>query len=178
MRRTTMLWEVFVKRFEDAFWQYRRGRLNAEEAGELLGISGRHFRRLRDRYEEEGEEGLRDRRIGKVSPRRAPERELARMQELYRERYSDFTAKHFHEQLQDKHHYKLGYTVTGAASLVVGPDNRTSFMSKRPKKPAMLASLQKLARFAFPCRGRRSASCRSNRYLVPSIRFRLKASTG
>jgi hypothetical protein len=76
MRRTTMLWEVYVTRFEEAFGQYRRRRLNAEEAGELLGVSGRHFRRLCDRYEEEGSEGLRDRRIGKVSPRRAPAREL------------------------------------------------------------------------------------------------------
>jgi hypothetical protein len=45
MRRTTMLWEVFVTRFEEAFGQYRRRRLNAEEADELLGMSGRHFRR-------------------------------------------------------------------------------------------------------------------------------------
>ena len=112
MRRTTMLWEVFVTRFEEAFGQYRRRRLNAEEAGELLGMSGRHFRRLCDRYEEDGSEGLRDRRVGKVSPRRAPERELERMRELYRERYSDFTVKHFHEQLQRRHNYRLGYTVT------------------------------------------------------------------
>ena len=112
MRRTTMLWEVFVARFEEAFGQYRRRRLNAEEAGELLGMSGRHFRRLCDRYEEDGSEGLRDRRVGKVSPRRAPERELERMRALYRERYSDFTVKHFHEQLLKRHHYKLCYAVT------------------------------------------------------------------
>jgi transposase len=139
MRRTTMLWEVFVKRFEDAFRQYRRRRLNAEEAGELLGMSGRHFRRLCDRYEEDGEEGLRDRRVGKVSPRRAPERELARMQELYRERYSDFTAKHFHEQLQDKHDYKLGYTVTRlslqAAGLVTKAKRRSAHRKKRVRRP-------------------------------------------
>jgi hypothetical protein len=111
MRRTTMLWEVFVTRFEEAFGQYRRRRLNADEAGELLDVSGRHFRRLCDRYEEEGSEGLRDRRIGKVSPRRAPARELERMQELYRERYNDFTVKHFHEQLVRRHNYRLSYTV-------------------------------------------------------------------
>ena len=33
-------------------------------------MSGRYFRRLCERYEEDGSEGLRDRRIGKVSPRR------------------------------------------------------------------------------------------------------------
>jgi len=139
MRRTTMLWEVFVKRFEDAFRQYRRRRLNAEEAGELLGMSGRHFRRLCDRYEEDGEEGLRYRRVGKVSPRRAPERELARMQELYRERYSDFTVKHFHEQLVERHDYKLCYTVTKlslqAAGLAAKAKRRSAHRKKRVRRP-------------------------------------------
>ena len=36
MRRTAMLWEVFVSRFEEALEQYERHRLTAEEAGELL----------------------------------------------------------------------------------------------------------------------------------------------
>jgi hypothetical protein len=39
MRRTTMLWEVFVRRIEEAFEQYEKHRLTGEEAGELLGGS-------------------------------------------------------------------------------------------------------------------------------------------
>jgi hypothetical protein len=66
------LWEVFVLRFEEAMERYRKRRLTADEAGELLSMSGRHFRRLLGRYDEDGAEGLRDRRLGKVSPRRAP----------------------------------------------------------------------------------------------------------
>jgi hypothetical protein len=112
MRRTAMLWEVFVSRVVEGFEQYKRRRLTGEEAGELLGMSGRQFRRLCVRYEEDGIEGLRDRRIGKISPRRAAVRELERMHELYRQRYHDFTVKHFHEQLVRRHDYKLGYTVT------------------------------------------------------------------
>jgi hypothetical protein len=139
MRRTTMLWEVFVTRFEEAFGQYRRRRLNAEEAGELLGMSGRHFRRLCYRYEEDGSEDLRDRRIGKVSPRRAPARELERMQTLYRERYSDFTVKHFHEHLQRRHNYRLSYTVTRlslqAAGLVAKAKRRGAHRKKRVRRP-------------------------------------------
>jgi hypothetical protein len=134
-----MLWEVFVSRFEEAFEQYKRQRLTGEEAGELLGMSGRNFRRLCVRYEEEGIEGLRDRRIGKVSPRRAPARELARMHDLYRERYSDFTVKHFHEQLVDRHHYKLCYTVTRlslqAAALVPKAKRRGAHRKKRLRRP-------------------------------------------
>jgi len=139
MRRTTMLWEVFVTRFEEALGQYQRRRLNAEEAGELLGMSGRNFRRLCARYEEDGIEGLRDRRIGKLSPRRAPERELERMHELYRERYSDFTVKHFHEQLVHRHAYKLCYTVTRlslqAAGLVTKAKRRGTHRKKRVRRP-------------------------------------------
>src|SRR6202035_3871888 len=115
MRRTRTLWEVFVLRFEEAMERYRKRRLTAEEAGELLGMSGRHFRRLLGRYEEEGADGLRDRRLGKPSPRRAPPAELTRMQILYQERYRDFTVKHFHEQMQRRHNYTLGYTVTRLA---------------------------------------------------------------
>lgn len=139
MRRTTMLWEAFVTRFEEAFEQYKRHRLTGEEAGELLGMSGRNFRRLCVRYEDDGVAGLRDRRIGKVSPRRAPERELERMQELYRERYSDFTAKHFHEQLVRRHNYKLCYTVTRLslqwAGLVAKAKRRGAHRKKRVRRP-------------------------------------------
>jgi Helix-turn-helix domain len=139
MRRTTMLWEVFVRRFEEAFEQYRRQRLTGEEAGELLGMSGRHFRRLCVRYEEDGIEGLRDRRIGKVSPHRASARELERMQELYRERYGDFTVKHFHEQLVQRHNYKLCYTVTRlslqTAGLVAKAKRRGAHRKKRVRRP-------------------------------------------
>ena len=139
MRRTAMLWEVFVSRFEEALEQYERHRLTAEEAGELLGISGRNFRRLCVRYEEDGIEGLRDRRIGKVSPRRASARELERMHDLYRESYSDFTVKHFHEQLVRRHNYKLCYTVTKlslqAAGLVAKAKRRGAHRKKRVRRP-------------------------------------------
>src|SRR5271167_188103 len=139
MRRTTMLWEVFVTRFQEAFEQYEKHRLTGEEAGELLGMSGRNFRRLCVRYEEDGIEGLRDRRIGKVSPRRAPERELERMHALYRECYGDFTVKHFHEQLVKRHNYKLCYTVTKlslqAAGLVAKAKRRGAHRKKRVRRP-------------------------------------------
>jgi hypothetical protein len=128
-----------VRRFEEALEQYRRQRLTGEEAGELLGMSGRHFRRLCVRYEEGGIEGLRDRRIGKVSPRRAPARELERMQQLYQELYGDFTVKHFHEHLVRRHGYKLGYTVTRlslqGAGLVAKAKRRGAHRKKRIRRP-------------------------------------------
>ena len=140
MRWASALWEVFVLRFEEALERYRKRRLTAEEAGEILGMSGRHFRRLLLRYEEDGPEGLRDRRLGKVSPRRAPLAELTRMQILYQERYRDFTVKHFHEQLVKRHNYKLSYTVTRLAlhgAGLVRPQKRRggTHRKKRERRP-------------------------------------------
>jgi transposase len=139
MRRTAVLWEAFVTRFEDALDRHKRGRLTAEEAGELLGISARHFRRLRGRYEADGVDGLRDRRLGRVSGRRAPESELERMRRLYREEYADFTVKHFHEELRQRHNYTLGYTVTRlalqSAGLVAKAKRRGQHRKKRPRRP-------------------------------------------
>jgi transposase len=63
------------------------------QAAEILGISDRHMRRWRGRYEEFGYDGLYDRRLGKVSPRRVPMAQVERILELYRERYFDLNVK-------------------------------------------------------------------------------------
>src|SRR5580693_4844032 len=42
------------------------------QAAEIIGISDRHMRRWRERYEEGGFRGLFDRRRGKPSPKRVP----------------------------------------------------------------------------------------------------------
>jgi hypothetical protein len=106
---------VFVSRFPDALERFRRRRLSADEAGELLGVSGRQFRRLCVGFDAEGEEGLRDRRLGKASPRRADAAVISRMCGLFRDCYRDFSVRHFHETLVREHHYTLCYTVARLA---------------------------------------------------------------
>jgi Helix-turn-helix domain len=140
MRRASVLWGVFVSRFDEALAGYRRRHLTAEEAGDLLGITGRHFRRLCVRFDQEGVEGLRDRRLGRPSPRRCSASELARMLGLYRERYRDFTVKHFHEVLTRTHDYQLCYTVTRQALQAAGlvalhQHNRQKHRKKRVRRP-------------------------------------------
>jgi transposase len=134
-----VLQEIRVMRFEDLLDRQERGELTQEEAGELLGMSGRTFRRWRERYREEGAAGLADGRIGKPSPQRAPESELARMRALYEEMYGGFTVKHFHEKLVKQHGYRLGYTVTRlalqAAGLVRPAPRRGAHRRKRPRRP-------------------------------------------
>ena len=59
-----------MARIIEAIGQYRTGRSSCVEVAEVLGVLERHFRRLRDRYEAEGAEGLVDRRLGRASARR------------------------------------------------------------------------------------------------------------
>jgi hypothetical protein len=46
-----------MARVLDAVVSHRAGRLSCVKAGELAGLSERHFRRLRDAYEDRGGEG-------------------------------------------------------------------------------------------------------------------------
>lgn len=138
MGRARVHQEIRVMRFEDVLGRHDRGELSQDEAAEMLGISGRSFRRWRDRYMEDGEDGLLDRRVGKPSPKRAPESELARMRALYVEMYGAFTVKHFHEKLIKRHGYKLGYTVTRlalqSAGLVRAAPRKGAHRRKRPRR--------------------------------------------
>ena len=126
-------------RFSSLWDRTEAKKLTQAAASELLGISVRTFQRWAERYEAEGDDGLIDLRMGRRSPRRAPEQELERMLGLYRDKYADFTVKHFHEQLQKRHGYMLGYTVTKlalhAAGLVRKAPKRSVHRKKRPRRP-------------------------------------------
>src|SRR5580704_14255007 len=128
-------------RFSSLLDRQERGAITQEEAAEMLGVHVRTFQRWAGRYEEEGEAGLADRRLGRPSPKRAPLAELERMLGLYRDKYADFTVKHFHEQLVKRHGYKLGYTVTKVhlqrAGLVMRARKRSAHRKKRPRRPML-----------------------------------------
>jgi transposase len=126
-------------RFESLLDRQQGGEITQVEAAEMLGVSERTFRRWTERFEEEGEAGLCDRRLGRPSPGRAPAEEIARMLGLFKDKYADFTVKHFHEQLRKRHNYKLGYTVTKVhlhrAGLVRRAPKRSAHRKKRPRRP-------------------------------------------
>src|SRR3954470_1305733 len=83
-RRDRMLPEVRMARIIDAIGLHQARKLSCVEAAELLGMSERHFRRLRDAYEAHGAEGIVDRRRGRASGRRAPVDEVAWVVEEFR----------------------------------------------------------------------------------------------
>ena len=71
MRRTEQLQGLRLMKFDEVYGRTYKGELSQLEAAEILGMSERTFRRWRDRFEAEGAEGLYDRRLGRVSARRA-----------------------------------------------------------------------------------------------------------
>jgi transposase len=134
-----VLAEVRVARIVEAIGRWRSGALSCGEAAEVLGMSERHFRRLRDRYEAQGAEGLIDRRRGRVSGRRVPVDRIEWLLEQYRTRYFDFTVKHFHERLRAEHKFELGYSWTKRilqdAGLVKRAPKRSAHRRRRPRRP-------------------------------------------
>jgi transposase len=139
MRRTEALQGVRMIRFLDVFGRYEASALSQLEAADLLGMGERTFRRWCHRYEEDGEAGLLDRRLGKASGKRVPVDREAEVEALYRERYPGFTAKHFHEHLVSKHQFAWGYTWTKAflqsKGLLERARKRGAHRRKRPRRP-------------------------------------------
>jgi transposase len=105
----------------------------------LLGITERTFRRWCHRYEEDGEAGLLDRRLGHASGKRVPVDRGEEVEALYRTRYSGFTAKHFHEHLVRDHNFNWGYTWTKvflqSKGLLERAKRRGAHRRKRPRRP-------------------------------------------
>lgn len=83
-------------RFEEAYVGWNEGRLTQAEAGRLLGVGERSFRRYLARYEAEGLEGLIDHRLGQISHRAAPVDEVMTVTERYRRAHTGWNVKHFH----------------------------------------------------------------------------------
>jgi transposase len=139
MHRSEALQGVRVIKFRSVLDRYESSELNQCEAAELLGIGERTFRRWQQRYEEAGEAGLLDRRLGRASGKRVPVDREEEVQRLYRTRYSGFTAKHFHEHLVRHHGFRWGYTWTKAflqsKGLLERAPRRGAHRRKRPRRP-------------------------------------------
>ncbi len=103
MRPTELLQEIRMMRFEEAYTGWTEKRLSQEEAARLLGVCERTFRRYIDRYEDEGLDGLIDKRLVQVSHRKAPVDEVLRLEVLYRECYDGWNIKHFYSFYRDRH---------------------------------------------------------------------------
>src|SRR3972149_2743638 len=96
MRKTEMLQEVRNMRFEEIYGNWTERHLTQEEAARVLGVCSRTFRRYIDHYEEDGLEGLKDKRLTQASFRRAPVDEVFALTERYKSRYRGWSVNHFY----------------------------------------------------------------------------------
>ncbi len=139
MRRTEHLQGVRMMSFLNVLSRYEAAQLSQAEAAEILGVGERTFRRWRAHYEEDGEAGLLDRRLGKASGKQVPDHRRSEVETLYRTRYSGFTAKHFHEKLVSHHNFSWGYTWTKkflhSTGLLQKAKRRGAHRRKRPRRP-------------------------------------------
>ena len=130
--------EVLKMRFLEVSQRLTQRELGCDLAAEILGVSASTFYRMRKRYEDEGEHGLVDGRLGKMSARRVPADEVIRLISLYETQYYDFTVKHFHEKLPE-HGFNWSYTWVKnklqEAGVVKRAKKRGQHRRKRERKP-------------------------------------------
>lgn len=139
MNRTKLKEEIKKMRFEEAYGGWLNKDLTQEQAACLLGVSVRTFRRYINRYEEEGLEGLFDRRLNRPSHRKAPEVEIKQLEDLYRGRYEGFNVRHFYRKYVDEHGGTRSYTwvknTLQAKGLMLKGKKRGRHRKKRPRNP-------------------------------------------
>src|SRR5262250_1010302 len=109
------------------------------EAAKIIGISPRQMRRMKQRYEEYGYDGLYDRRRGKPSPKRVPFETEKKVLTLHREKYFEFNVQHFYEKLVEEHGIDLSYTwvkrALQGAGLVKKGRKRGVHRKRRARRP-------------------------------------------
>src|SRR6201984_2578592 len=124
---------------QDVMLQAMAKKITWWQAAEILGISDRHMRRWKERYEQEGYDGLFDRRRGKPSHKRVPVQTVEQVLELYREKYFDLNVQHFHEKLVANHGIQLSYTWLKQAlqgtGLGAGGASGGVHRKRRPRRP-------------------------------------------
>ena len=139
MTRARVLQEVRQMRFEELYERRQQRIFTMAEAGEMLGVTERTFRRWSGRYHAEGAEGLQDRRIGRLSARAVPVDEVLRMVTLDETRYTGWTVTHVHERWQTEHGGTRSSSWTKktlpAAGHVTRAPRRGAHRKKRPRTP-------------------------------------------
>ena len=126
-------------RIQEVICRAISGQIHWFQAAEILGVSVRTMRRWKEYYQKKGYDGLFDRRRRRPSPKRVPYAQVEAVLRLYRERYSDFHVKHFHEKLTGEHGITLSYTwvktALQEAGLIARHARRGPHRKRRPRRP-------------------------------------------
>ena len=133
-----------MMKLQDVLLKAMAKRISWLSAAEIIGVTPRTMRRWRERLEEQGYDGLRDRRKGKTSQRRVALEICEAVLRLYQEKYFDLNVRHFHEKLQEVEGIELSYTwvkqALQGAGLVPRKRRRSPHRRRRPRRemPGMM----------------------------------------
>ncbi len=109
------------------------------QASDILDVSPRQMRRLKNRWKEHGYDGLRDHRAGKPRQKRIPLKTIEELCRLKKEVYPDFSVKHFYEYATQKHKLALSYNwariVLEEAGIVEKAPSRGKHRRQRERRP-------------------------------------------
>jgi len=124
---------------KDVMLEAIEGRITWIQAADILGISARHMRRIKTRYEEFGFDALRDHRGGKPRRKRIALATVEKLLALRRTRYADFSVRHFWEHATERHGLELSYTwallTLQAAGLAEKAPARGKYRRRRKRRP-------------------------------------------
>jgi transposase len=126
-------------RIQEVICRAIAGKIQWFQAAEILGVSVRTMSRWKSYYQKRGYDGLFDRRRRRPSPKRVPYAQVESVLRLFRQKYSDFNVKHFHEKLTQEHGITLSYTWVKAAlqeaGLIARQKRGGPHRKKRPRRP-------------------------------------------
>ena len=116
-----------------------QGTITWIQAAHICGVSARHMRRMKERFEEHGFDGLCDHRGGRPRRKRVPVKTVQKVMKLRQEKYMEFSVKHFWEFATEKHGVKLSYNWTRVllqqAGLAERSEGRGTHRRKRERRP-------------------------------------------
>jgi transposase len=128
-----------MMKLQDVILKAMAKRISWMAAAEIAGVTDRTMRRMKQRYEEFGYDGLFDHRRGKRSIHRIPMKTAEQVLALYQEKYFDFSVLHFHEKLQKEHAIEVSYSwvkqALQGAGLVKRRSKRGSHRRRRARRP-------------------------------------------
>src|SRR5512137_1563249 len=126
---------------KDVIQKAIEGSISWVQAADILQLSTRHMRRLRVRFDRLGVPGLPDGRADWARPRRKPRETIAEICRLKRDLYPDFSVRHFHEFVTEKHGIRAGYTWTKEILQMHGlaekSPGRGKYRRKRERRPTV-----------------------------------------
>ena len=125
-----------VMKIQEVIMKAKAGELKWYQAADILGITDRHLRRLRNRFKVDPTGLFRNRQ---PSPKRLKQEIVDEILRLYQTEYAGYNVTHFHEELLETHHIKVGYTCVKLLlqkhKLVPKHKKRGHYRRRRERRP-------------------------------------------